>query len=106
MEYILCSAIWYKDLQLIKTFKQNVLPINCDTGLVFCGYRHAHCMYSMCSVTGKRSVTTEVGRYIQGFLTSENRFVDRKEAWIIAKRENQIKKQSGGYGTLYSEDLY
>ena len=105
-EKILCLAIWYKELPLVRTFKANVLPINCDRGVVFCGFRHPHCMYSMISVTGKRSVETEVGKYVQGFLTSKNRFVDRKEAWIIAEREGQIKHQSGGYGKLYSECLW
>jgi hypothetical protein len=105
-EKILCSAILYKDLPLVRTFKSNVLPVNVDKGIVFCGFRHTHCMYSMISVTGKRSVETEVGEYVQGFLTSKNRFVDRKEAWIIAEREGQIKHQSGGYGTLYSECLW
>lgn len=103
-ERILCSAIWYKELPLIRTFSANVLPVNCDKGLVFCGYRHPHCMYSMISVTGKRSVETEVGKYIQGFLTSKNRFVDRKEG-------AKIHIANGGklnYSTkeLYSEDLY
>ncbi len=42
----------------------------------------------------------------QGFLTNLNRFVDRKEAWSIADKAGQIKQQSGGHGTLYSEDLY
>lgn len=39
-------------------------------------------------------------------LCAANRFVDRKEAWIIAEKANQIIQQSGGKGTLYSEDLY
>lgn len=105
-EKILCSSIWYKDLPLKRTFEHNVLPVNIGKGVVFCGFRHTHCMYSMISVTGKRSVESEVGEYEQGFLTSKNRFVDREEAWIIAEREGQIKQQSRGHGTLYSEDLY
>ena len=106
MEYILCSAVWYKDLPLVKNDIPSDLlrPKNCDSGIVFCGLRHPHCLYQMVAITGKKQ--HEAGREVQGFLTSENRFVDRKEAWIIAKRENQIKRQSGGYGTLYSEDLY
>lgn len=82
IEKILCAAIWYKDIPLKKTFEGNVLPINCDRGIVFCGFRHPHCMYSMCSVTGLRSVTNAadgVGEHVQGFLTNLNRFVDRKE---------------------------
>ena len=82
-----------------------VRPINCDRGLVFCGHRHAHCMYTMVSITGIRSVESEVGDYIQGFLTSKNRFVDRQEAMIIAEAADQIISYTQS-DTLYSEDLY
>ena len=104
-EYILCSAIWYKDLPLVHTFDSNVLPINCDRGLVFCGHRHPHCMYTMCSITGKRSTTPEVGEYIQGFLTSKNRFVDRKEGMTIAVASGQVSNDKKD-DTLFSEDLW
>lgn len=102
-EYILCAAIWYKDLKLKITFEHNVLPVNCDRGLVFCGHRHPHCLYTMGSITGLKSSEHEVGEYIQGFLTSKNRFVDRKEAAIIAYKSVQILEEKT---TLFSEDLY
>lgn len=103
-EYILCSAIWYKDLPLVKEdLANNQNPINVERGIVFCGHRHPHCMYSMIAITGKRSVELEVGEYVQGFLTNKNRFVGRKEAAIIAFDANQIKEEKE---TLYSEDLY
>ena len=102
-EYILCAAIWYKDLPLIKEGFNNQNPKNVDKGIVFCGHRHVHCMYSMIAITGKRSVEPEVGEYIQGFLTNKNRFVDREEGAIKAFDANQIKKEKQ---TLYSEDLY
>ena len=106
-EKILCAAIWYKDLPLVKIFESNVLPVNCDRGIVFCGHRHPHCMYSMCSITGKRSVTPEVGEYIQGFLTDKNRFVDRKEARKIAFDAGQLAgREVSGRHELFSEDLY
>lgn len=57
----------------------------------------------MSSVTGLRSVEIEVGEYIQGFLTSQNKFVDREEAAIIAFNMKQIVEEKK---TLYSEDLY
>lgn len=104
-EYILCAAIWYKEIPLKKVI-DGVLPKNCDRGLVVLGHRHGQCMWTMGSLTGLRSVTNAedgVGEYEQGFLTNKNRFVDREEAAIIAFDANQIdeKKQ-----TLYSEDLY
>ncbi|MCC6818622.1 MAG: hypothetical protein IT245_07015 [Bacteroidia bacterium] len=46
----------------------------------------------------------------KGFLTSENRFVDRKEAYTIAFNANQIIGPNKGIPTndigLTSEDLY
>lgn len=51
------------------------------------------------------------GREKQGFMTSLNRFVDRKEAWKIAKANNQIKfgmkaSENGEESELISENLY
>jgi hypothetical protein len=105
IERILCAAIWYKDIPLHRDFDNSILrPVNTMTGVVFCGYRHTHCMYTMIAVTGLRSVESEVGRNVQGFLTSKNRFVGRKEA-------AKIFTACGGnlnYSSteLYSEDLY
>jgi len=83
-----------------------VLPINCDKGLVVLGHRHGQCMWTMGSLTGLRSVTNgsdSVGEYKQGFLTSKNRFVDRKEGGEIAFREGQTEELKK---TLFSEDLW
>lgn len=104
-EYILCAAIWYKEIPLKKELPQ-VLPINCDKGLVVLGHRHGQCMWTMDCLTGLRSVTNApdgVGEYIQGFLTNTNRFVSREEAAQIAIDSKQIKQHTI---TLYSEDLY
>lgn len=104
-EYILCAAIWYKEIPLKKVI-DGVLPKNCDRGLVVLGHRHGQCMWTMGSLTGLRSVTNAedgVGDYEQGFLTNKNRFVDREKGAIIAFDANQIDEQKQ---TLYSEDLY
>ncbi len=48
----------------------------------------------------------------QGFLTSYGRYVNRKEAFVIAKRENQMARREthppGSYNgeELFSEDLW
>lgn len=104
-EHILCSAVWYKDIPIKKELPSEAMirPTNCDRGLVFCGYRHAHCMYTMVSVTGLRSVETEVGEYIQGFLTSKNRFVDREEGAKIHRANGHTTDFEN---RLFSEDLY
>jgi len=104
MEKILCAAIWYKELPLQHIFDANVLPVNCDKGIVFCGHRHPHCMYSMLSVTGLKS-NYLAGESIQGFLTNKNRFVDRKEGLQIATIADQII-HSDIITQLHSEDLY
>jgi hypothetical protein len=108
-EYILCAAIWYKDIPLKKII-DGVLPKNCDKGLVVLGHRHGQCMWTMGSLTGLRSVTNgedSVGEYEQGFLTNLNRFVDRQEGYDIAELAGQLNDRSrGGSRTLYSEDLY
>lgn len=42
----------------------------------------------------------------QGFLTSECKFVDRKEGLAIAKKYNQIVVKHGLDTELYSEDIF
>ena len=104
-EYILCAAIWYKDIPLRKVI-EGVLPKNCDRGLVVLGHRHGQCMWTMSSLTGLRSVTNSedgVGEYEQGFLTNKNRFVDREEGGKIAFGAGQTEDLRT---TLFSEDLY
>ena len=44
---------------------------------------------------------------LQGFKTSENRFVDRTEALVIAKLANQLLHPvTEVRSVLYSEDIY
>ena len=106
-EKIICSAIWYKDFPLIKDeeLKGFCRPLNCEKGMVFCGHRHHNCMYQMIAISGKYQ--HQAGEEIQGFLTNKNRFVNRKEAFVIAEKNNQIIdiKQATS-NSLYSEDLY
>ena len=101
----MCSAIWYKDLP-----SQRLLPKNIEKGIVVCGHRHGHCIDIMKMLSGLRTVEIAidgVGKTIQGFLTNTNRFVDRKEAYNVAKRQNQLNDRiRGNTGILYSEDLY
>lgn len=104
-EYILCAAIWYKDIELKKEIPQ-VLPKNCDRGLVVLGHRHGQAMWTMSCLTGLR--TCEIGEdcsgeHEQGFLTNTNRFVDREEGAKIAFNSGQIKEETT---RLFSEDLY
>lgn len=45
---------------------------------------------------------------VQGFLDNRGIFLTREQAWLVAKRANQIIKRVGGdeSGVLYSENLY
>lgn len=106
MEKVLCAAIHYKN------FKSPIHTCrNIKQGIVLCGHRHAHIIGQMFELTGKRTITNgehATGEFIQGFLTSENRFVNRKEALQIAKANNQIIHSiplDEGIG-LTSEDIY
>lgn len=97
-EYILCAAINFKRLKgyIFPVFN----PINIeDSRTVICGYRHSNC-FENASYIG-----LEKKDYIQGFLTSYNRFVSREEAREIALASKQI--ESTQHKTLlFSEDLY
>jgi len=107
-EIILCAAIWYKDLTPLNPKKirhELYLPNNIDEGIVFCGHRHPHCLYQMIAIYG--CYQSRAGFEVQGFLTSGNRFVNRKEALKIALNANQIIDKDNIRGKqLYSEDLY
>ena len=78
-----------------------------DTGKIYYGHRHNHCITAMTDNLSWYMNRQEISKLktIQGFITSNNRFVDRKEAMIIAKENNQIISNSNS-DKLYSEDLY
>jgi hypothetical protein len=109
MERIYCSAIWYKKLNLNHPLgKRN--PKNITEGTVVLGHRHGDVIRNLYNLTGLRSVENgenSVGEYIQGFLTNEDRFVDRIEGAQIAMNANQIKDMDRfNPNQLFSEDLY
>jgi hypothetical protein len=106
MEYILCAAIWYKELPLARNDVPigHYLPINCACGIVFAGRNHMQCLYQMVVLTGKRQA--EVGEYVSGFLTNENRFVNRIEGMRIAREAKQVGENTHNSSKLFSEDLY
>lgn len=108
-EYILCAAIWYKELETVGSrseednqhLLQQRLPTNCSVGVVFCGHRHLQAMRTMNSITGKTDF--EAGKSVQGFLTNYNRFVNRKEGGEIAFKAGQTETLKE---CLFSEDIY
>ena len=80
-----------------------------DTGKVYHGHRHNHCLDAMngeLSWTLSRQEMCKI-KNEQGFTTSKNRFVNRKEALLIALKNNQVLNKAEIRGDqLYSEDLY
>ena len=94
--YITCSAIWFKD-----GIKHDHQPFNIETGFVICGHRHHNCFMTAYILNDNEKVKGL--EEIQGFMTSENNFVDRKEGGQIAFKAGQTSELKT---QLFSEDLY
>lgn len=100
-EYIICAAIWFKD-----ELKHEEQPKNINTGIVVCGRRHHNCYITAYEIGDNKRIKDcheTNAKAIQGFLTSNNKFVDRKEAGDIAFLNGQIDSRTN---CLFSEDLY
>ena len=97
MSKIICASIHFDDDNIYPHQPKNIV-----SGFVLSGHRHCNCIANLV-VFNKRMSDYKIKT--QGFLTSDNRFVDRKEAMIIAKRENQLINKTNS-DTLFSEDLY
>lgn len=99
-ERILCSAI---HCMRYDVFVHQ--PVNINSGYVIAGLRHHNCFEILSRLDGEFDKT----KIVQGFLTSKNRFVDRKEGFTIARCANQllVKEPSWDKDTiLCSENLY
>jgi hypothetical protein len=114
MEFIICAAIWVNDKKI-----HEQQPEGIETGFVICGRRHHNCYQTIKDLLGidvssyftKLNYSDEDYRLHQGFVTSNDRYVGRKEAWIIAKSNNQIRiglnaVQDETEAILISENLY
>ena len=96
MERILKAAIHFENkVQWTITVK------NLDTGIVVNGYSHSDCIHN--AITKRVSVKLP---QTEGFITNENRFVNREEAWGIALAAKQINPEDCiKQGSLSSPDL-
>lgn len=78
-------------------------PLNIESGIVVCGLRHNNCIVILSRLLGasydKRLVT-------QGFLTTDNKFVSRIEAFEIACKSNQFITEAHNPPKLDSSDIY
>lgn len=102
MERIICSAIIYDDGKYHAQEVGRVL-----SGIVIAGRRHANCYHTLeLLVPGANKSDKYPTRDQQGFITSTGRYVDRKEAYIIAKAAGQCSLEHDDIPELISEDLY
>ena len=102
-EYILCAAIHFLDG--IKHLHQ---PKNIESGFVVAGRRHHNC-YVTISILHKLDLSKDSilkgMESVQGFITSNDRFLNRRESYDVAVASGQIEDDSE-VKRLMSEDLY
>ena len=96
--YIICAAIWFNDGK-----KHKHQPRNIDSGFVVAGRRHHNVFLTVADIKDVPYKDYGYSENIQGFLTSDDRFVNRKEAGQIAFDAGQTAKLTE---CLFSEDLY
>ena|GEM_PF-1619462 len=106
-EYILCAAIWYKDGT---EAPRGFIAQNIDTGVVIGQYRHGNCINVRSTnplwnakklaerkhetpMIAKYEDTLEYYDYVDGFLTSEGRFVDRWQGMKLAYEAGQVNEK-------------
>ena len=99
-ELVLCAAIYYPDGI---TYEHQ--PRNIEKGFVVAGRRHHNCLMTVSILSDDKALLKTTGP-VQGFLTTEDRFIDRFEACKIAVANGQVKEGATVSGRLYSEDLY
>lgn len=99
--YIICAALWIDD----GIARSDAEPKNIASGFVVAGRRHHNCFFTAANLYGKpvREMCFPANP-VQGFLTSDDRFVDRIEAARIAEDCGQIVVDSTN--CLFSEDIY
>ena len=80
-----------------------------ETGLVFTGFNHVDCVtsaYNQSVLGGSKGLSRILLKAVrtEGFITSDNTFVDRHKAYDIAERAGQVKEHVSGRN-LYSYNL-
>lgn len=95
---MVCSAIWFDD-----GVPRAHLPVNVPSGIVACGLRHNNCFTVLMEIFPDRRY---LSKSKQGFLTSRNRFVDRREGWEVALAAGQVDPEPWEGSQLFSENLW
>lgn len=102
-ERILCAAIWVDDGK-----QHEHQPWNITSGFVVTGRRHHNCIYTA-SLIGEHDPAVKaamMARENQGFLTSQDRYVNRRTAAVIARKQGQLLVPEMVTQELTSEELY
>jgi len=76
---------------------------------IFRGHRHTHCIQAMNDELSYFMNRQEINKSVkktQGFMTSNNEFVDRYQAMKIFSKINQSENKPLSGNKLYSENLY
>lgn len=106
-EYILCAAIWYKDNT---EAPRGMIAQNIDTGVVIGQWRHGNCInvrstnpvWNAKKLAERKGETPMITKYedtleyydhVDGFLTSEGRFVDRWQGMKLAYEAGQVDEK-------------
>jgi len=104
-EFIICAASHYDD-GIVYPHQ----PKNVQTGIIIAGRRHHNCINTCQLLMGDKFNANKMNRASQGFLTSHDRFLNRKEAFKMALANNQIihnfYDKTNQSQILVSEDLY
>jgi len=98
-EYVMCAANYLNDGQ-----DHHFQPYNINKGFVICGWRHPCCGGSYLAANPQATMWDGPG-WTQGFLTTKNRFLTRKEALELVILTGQHSGNIIG-GVLTSEDLW
>jgi hypothetical protein len=86
-------------------------PSNCDKGdIVVAGFRHMSCWDSIFALTGLEQndfycPTKNKRMWEEGFLTDDNLFLTRKEAYELVKESGQLIKKVDANGDVFYESL-
>ena len=106
-EWVLCAAIWYKDGT---EAPRGMIAQNVDSGVVIGQWRHGNCINVRATnpvwnakklaerkqetpMITKYEDTLEYYDYVDGFITSEGRFVDRWQGMKIAYEAGQVDEK-------------
>lgn len=110
LERVICSAIWIKTDKHEEDIHNYITPgskgFRDNIGIVVAGLCHADCIW-LIAATLPEHIPLRDNNSVQGFITSNRRFVDRCEGWKIARSAGQLKcEYQPEEGYLYSEHLY